>query len=535
MTLSANTDRLPNGSPLITRRFFLAILFALLGGLLLNVASPALSLWPAVFPAIALILISLWGRSFWAGTLLGAVGGASFWFTHISWLTLYLGPIPWSALAGVMTLWFALFGGAIAFTTRILGTVLHDKPRTRFIVLSIAVAGLWIAREQISGAWPYGGFAWGRVALTQADSPLGSLASWLGFAGLGFVMVWAVSLTLAVWNTYSDKILRREPLVTGTRIALIAPALGVVLLMAVPSFSLKVQGTARIAGVQGNSDSAIFADRKPGDSLNAHFQATLPIIDEDVDLLVWPENASDLDPNRVPEAAKILDALSQHMGVPIVVGTITAEDDRYFNSALVWETGKGVTAQYDKKHPVPFAEYMPNRDFFHALVPDLVDLVQLEYTPGERSPVMPVAGFSAGVAICFDIVDDALARQMVQEGAEFILAPTNNADFGDTDQSVQQLAIAQLRAIETGRAVVNVSTVGTSAIILPNGTMKERLIPFTADTMIYDVPRVTGSTPAMLWGEHLALAVSILGYFGFAAAIYFPLAGFFKRRSPQKG
>ena len=52
---------------------------------------------------------------------------------------------------------------------------------------------------------------------------------------------------------------------------------------------------------------------------------------------------------------------------------------------------------------------------------------------------------------------------------------TNNADFRGTDENLQQLAFARMRAIETGRSVVNISTVGTSQVIRPDGATVDEL------------------------------------------------------------
>jgi len=158
--------------------------------------------------------------------------------------------------------------------------------------------------------------------------------------------------------------------------------------------------------------------------------------------VVWPENASDLDPLRSDYAAAALDSVSTRLGAPVVVGTITADGDETFNSVLLWQEGEGAIDQYDKIHPVPFAEYLPEREFFYPLAPDLFDLVPRDYSIGQRDTVLELEGVTAGVAICYDIVDDDLIARMIDENANVLFAPTNNADFGRTDQSVQQLAIA---------------------------------------------------------------------------------------------
>lgn len=192
-----------------------------------------------------------------------------------------------------------------------------------------------------------------------------------------------------------------------------------------------------------------------------------------------------------------------------MVGTILKDPDgTYTNSTLVFD-GTGSTSQrYDKRRPVPFAEYMPDRAFYRSLVPELIDLVQLDYAFGTRPAVLPIEGasgpFNAGIAICFDIIFDDHAGAMVGDGAEVIFAQTNNADFGRTDESAQQLQIARLRAIETGRALVNISTVGTSAVVMPDGSDLARLDTFTADAMVTEVPLVRGETPALRLGAFFA-------------------------------
>lgn len=167
-----------------------------------------------------------------------------------------------------------------------------------------------------------------------------------------------------------------------------------------------------------------------------------------------------------------------------------------------------------------FAEYLPARDFFYPLAPDLFDLVPRDYSFGQRDTVFSLGGFTAGVAICYDIVDDAIFAQMMSEGADIILAPTNNADFGRTDQSVQQLAIARLRAVEMGRSVVNVSTVGTSAIITPEGETMDQLPTYTEGYMIEEAPAASHQTPAVALGRSLEYGLSLFGLVSIALGLW---------------
>lgn len=492
----------------IIRPLWLAMIFALTGGFFLDLASPSVGFWPAAWAGVALILLSVWGRRPSTGIGLGLLSGAALWMPHISWLTLYLGPIPWAALSTVMILWMGLAGGAIAAITRWFPTAqtqwMQRAPWLRPFLLAASVAGVWVIRELLQSSWPYGGFAWGRVALTQASSPYASLASWLGFAGLSGLMVLLIALLISV---------RTQRIVVAVVAAL------TLLLMLVPTYALPKTGMTRVGAVQGNSDAGIFADRQPGDILADHMRASKTLIGEDVDFFVWPENATDIDPTRDPAVAADLDSITERVGAPLVTGVITTRNGAYFNSSLVWMPGEGVVDQYDKRKPVPFAEYMPNRAFFRALVPELVDLVRLDYTAGDASSVVSVANVTAGVAICFDIIFDDLAVDMIDQGAEIVLAQTNNADFGRTDESAQQLAISRLRAIEMGRVVVVISTVGTSAVIAPDGRNLAALEPFTEDSMVVDANLYNGVTPAIAVGWLYAAVFILFGAVGLLTAI----------------
>ncbi|MFC6234928.1 apolipoprotein N-acyltransferase, partial [Leucobacter soli] len=486
------------------------------------------------------------------GALSGAVAGAAFWMPQISWLTLYLGPIPWLALCGVMIAWFALFGLAAALATRGLAR-LRLSPQAVVAVQSFAVAGLWVLREQLQSTWPYGGFAWGRLAHTQAEGPLAPLVSWVGFSGLsgllalagavlGAVLVaaWFGTGIAAVPDAADAQDVQGSKL-RSRRLRLLAVVVGASLalgmLALVPPAHVERAGTLRVAAVQGNAKSAIFDDRENGDVFRDHVEATATLLDrleaegETVDAIVWPENSAEFALPDQPYRELALRELSERADAPIVVGTVLRDpDDTFTNSTLVYDEAGGTGVRYDKRRPVPFAEYMPNREFFRALVPDLVDLVRLDYRAGTRSAVLEIDGaggsFAAGIAICFDIIFDDHAVALMGRGptgggveSQVIFAQTNNADFGRTDESAQQLAIARLRAVETGRALVNISTVGTSAIVLPDGADVDRLTPFTRDAMVAEVPLSTGETPALRYGPVVAAAWMLLGAAGVIAGV----------------
>ncbi len=488
-----------------------AIVLAAASGPVMDAGFPDQGLWPLTFAGIALVLVALIGRRIGSAVLVGFLSGISFYFTHIFWATTFLGPLPMSALAVLQSLFVALGAVAITLAYRWLPRA-FPTPAGRLWLLPIVVAGLWTAREAWSAVWPYGGFSWGRAAMSQADSPVSNLFGWLGISGVSFVMVLFVAAVIELARVA----------VPGIRLVAVLPsALVLAVLIGTPAFPVQTEGTVRVAAVQGNGKAGYFQQREWGDLLQAQLDATAPLFGQQADILLWPEGGSDLSPLTDRYAAQVFDTVAEELDAAFIVGTVTERDGNVYNTSMLWEPGRGAVDFYDKKHPVPFGEYVPDRAFWEPFAPDLIGLIQREYTPGTTDIVMDVdladgRTVRVGVNICFDIVDDQILTESVEQGAQVIFAQSNNADFGTTDESVQQLAIAQIRAMELGRSVVNVSTVGITAVIAPDGTITERLPWYTAGSILADVPLSTVTTLAVLIGRQFEWLVSILGLAGLA-------------------
>jgi len=494
-----------------------AVLAAIAGGWLMDLGYPDLAWWPFTILGTALVLASLRGRTIGGALLIGAISGFAYYGMLIEWLTVYLGVVPWLALTLAQVFFTALGGVLITLAWR---WVPRAWPGVagRLVLTPAVVAAAWTTREAVASVFPFGGFAWGRLAHSQAEGPLSHWAAWVGFSGLTFLIAWLAAGLVAVAIEREVGMLRRGIALVGASAALLVW----------PAVPITTTGTISVAAVQGNSNSGLFASYERGEILQDHYNATTPLFDQglDLDVVVWPENASDLDPLRYPNAAAAIDRVSERLQAPVVVGTITYDEptDKTFNSILLWKAGEGAVDQYDKVHPVPFAEYLPAREFFYPLAPDLFDLVPRDFSFGERDTTVDLNGVIAGISICYDIVDDDLLARQIDEGAQVLLAPTNNADFGRTDQSVQQLAIARLRAVESGRSLVNASTVGASAIVLPDGSTLDSLPLFEAGTMVQEVPLSDTVTPAHALGRTLEWGVIL---FGLASVL---LAGLLVRR-----
>lgn len=509
--LADRTDSRPRpgphgtGGPLLP--FWAAMPVAVLSGFLLDLAYPSVGLWPLAFLSIVLTLATLVGRGVGGALIIGGSYGAAFMLVHLMWVVQFLGPAPWMALGLLEAALIAAGSVLIALVYRWSGRVLPGR-WAQLLVVPMVVAATWLLREIVMGLWPYSGFPWARLGMSQADGPFAEVASWAGVTGLSFLMVLLCAATLQYVRVARFKDLRA---------ALPAALLGIAMLL-LPRFPTTPSGEMRIGWVQGNGPSAYFDEREPGDIFTAQAAATRPLLGRDMDLLVWPEGGVDTDPLINRSTAAALDDLVRAVGAPLLINAATSRDGATYNTSLLWTEEGKVPQLHDKANPVPFGEYVPDRWFYELIAPELVGLIQREYTPGSNPPYVTVDERGIGLAICFDVIYDDVIWQGAQQGAEVFVFQTNNADFRGTDENLQQLAFARMRAIETGRSVVNVSTTGTSQVIDAAGQILETLQTGQAGARISVVPLHTGQTPAVVIGPWLTLTLS-LGALAAASAL----------------
>lgn len=481
------TSRAPDRAILPLWAAFVASVF---GGIALDASFPSLGIWPLAFVAVALSLVSLIGRRVWSAFGVGAAFGAAFYLPHIDWAARFLGDnplnwVPWVALAGVESIFMAVGAIVIALAYRWIARVLRPDA-WRVAATSLVVAGVWTSREVVMGSWPYGGFPWGRIGMSQSDSPLAMVTSWVGVAGLTFLMVLIVALAIEAVRV---SLVRRS---VGWW-ASIAPAVLLIAVILVPQFPTTEAGSFRVVAVQGNGPTAYLDQSERYDVLDAQLEATSEAVGTDPDLVVWPEGGVGLDPLDDANAAAVLDRAVSALGAPILLNAAVSEDDLVFNRSMLW-TADGVTQSHDKRYPVPFGEYVPQREIYERIVPSLIEMIGREYEPGTDSPVMDVDGVRAALAICFDVLFDQHIEEGIAGGAQVLIFQTNNADFRGTDENLQQLAFARMRAIETGRSVVNVSTVGTSQVIAADGTTRDQIGVDEQGVIVSDIELRDGTT-----------------------------------------
>ncbi|MDX2967818.1 apolipoprotein N-acyltransferase [Kribbella solani] len=451
--------------------------------------------------AVPLLLVALNGISMKAGFLVGAGFGITYYAVMVPWLSVIGGDAA-IALAILEGLFYAVFG---LFATRIL--------KLRLWVLWIP--SLWVATEFATASVPFGGFPWGRLAWAFADQPLGRLAAYVGVAGLSFVV--------ALLGVFGYAVLRRTSGVPMRAMALVA-GLVIVFGSSLIHLSNASDGkTVKAAIVQGNvpGKGLEFLGRARTVTKN-HLNATLDLEkavqagkEPKPDLVIWPENSTDIDPYKDAETRADIEQAVKAVGVPILVGAVTegpGPNERQ-TTGIVWDPNTGPGQRYAKRHPVPFGEYIP---FRKQLLPYIkrLEMIGAQTIPGKGPGVMPIRGVTYGDVICFELAYDNVIRDVVKGGAQVLIVQTNNATYTGTGQPEQQFAITRMRAIETGREVLIASTSGISGVIRPDGTVEHKSAEGTRDVYVADVPLKTGQTLATKlggWPEWVLTGLGLIG------------------------
>ena len=484
----------------------LSLVLAAAGGLITETAFPDKSWWPMAYLGIALLFLALRRDSLRWGCLAGLLYGLGLFIPHLWWANEAVGePIGWVALSVAEASAIGLFAVSWVWVRRV--RAVRTRPRSHPMVVAV----LWVAVENLRGRFPFGGFPWATLAFSQTDAPLIGLAPVGGSTLISFVVVLiGVVVAKAVSHLLHRRAIRAGAVLAVGVVTTLAPLL-------VPMGIDAQSGMLRVGAVQGNVPTrgaeALSQARAVADNHAAGTRALLADVQPgQLDRVLWPESASDIDPRTDREMAEVVDAAARAVGAPVLLGTQRFLESTRYNDYILWEPSRGSTAAYTKQHPVPFGEYIPYRDFFRQLSP-AVDLVSTDMTAGtDPSPIevpVPRLGRSVPVtaAICFEVAYDDLIRKSVLAGGELIVIPTNNASFGMTQESTQQLAMSRLRAAEHGRAVVQISTVGVSAIIRPDGSVVDRTGLFTADQMTSELPLRTAITLAARLAEWPAMVV----------------------------
>ncbi|RJO70988.1 apolipoprotein N-acyltransferase [Nocardia panacis] len=478
---------------------------AIIGGLLLFGSFPPRPWWFLAPLGVAVLTLAVRGPGRLRGGFgYGLLGGWAFFVPLLPWTGIYVGPVPWLALSTACALYLGLFGALTRLLVRLPGWPLW-------------VALAWTTAEWARSNFPFGGFPWGRLAFGQGDGWFLPLAAYGGAPLVSFaVALTGTGLAALVLALRRPEFALRSGIVAATATLAVMPLAGAILRSTLPGPEAgdrtitvaAIQGSVPRLGLDFNAQRRAVLDNhvKRTEELAravADGAAAQP------DVVVWPENSSDIDPLRNDDAAQAITRASTLIKAPILVGAVLVNADRTTtNSVIVWNGAEGPGERHDKKIIQPFGEYLPMRGFFR-LFSTYADKAGY-FVPGNGTGAVHAAGVDIGVATCYEVAFDRAFQDSLRAGAQLLTVPTNNATFGDSEMTYQQLAMSRVRAVEHGRALVVAATSGVSAIITADGAVRQETAKFVPAALEARLPLRDSTTLATRLGslpEWAAVAV----------------------------
>jgi apolipoprotein N-acyltransferase len=461
------------------------LVVAAFGGACMALSVPPWGWWPLAFVAVA-----LWDRALAHVTartrfVRSFVLGACWLLPTTFWM--------WDFTA----VGYLVSGAAFSAYVGVAGVLVPGDDR-RSWVRWLALPGALVLCEAARWSFPFEGVPLATVAMGQAAAPLGQVAR-IGSA-IGVVMVVGVGgvALSAAWE--------RRWRVAGATLAAVVLVWGVALVAP----RGHATGELTVALVQGGGPQGTrAADSDPYEVFERHLVASSGVRTP-VDLVLWPENVIEVEaPYTDSREHRELTELARRLRTTLVVGATEGLDaERFANFSVVYDAEGELGDRYDKQRRVPFGEYVPLRSFVESIAGPFVDsmeesgagLTRRDAVVGEGPAVLETDVGTFAVAISWEIFFADGVREAVQLGGEVVLNPTNGSSYWLTQVQTQQVASSQLRAVETGRWVLQAAPTGFSAVVDPEGGVVIRTAVSEQRVLQETVEERSGDTIATIVG-----------------------------------
>ena len=461
----------------------LTALAALAAGACICLALPPWGWWPLAPIGVALFIWALGGHSTRARAGVGWLVGVAWFGPSTLWMFQLTAP---GYVVGVLVVW----GGMLALVA-----ALCPPDGRRFV----ALPALLVLFEWFHIHAPFGGIPLSMLATTQTDGPLLPVARVGGALLLGLAAsAIGAAIALAVERRYRTAALA------------VVAVLAVSVLGALWPLGSPV-AQVRIAAVQGGGPQGTrYTSAEAAIVFERHLQATRTITGP-VDVVVWPENVVNIGGpfSASPELTQMT-IEARRLKAPIVAGIVESVDaDRFANYVIVVHPDGTISDRYDKKRRVPFGEYVPMRWLFEPIAGST--LPPRDQVPGTGTAVVRTGHGKMAVAISWEVFFGRRIREGVRAGGQVVLNPTNGSSYWLTQVQTQQIAMSQLRAVESGRWLAQVSPTGFSAFVSPQGAVHERTDVSEQKVITRTVDRLDATTPAQATGDLFAALIAVGG------------------------
>jgi apolipoprotein N-acyltransferase len=455
----------------------------------------------------------------WRGWVAGTAGNVPLYY-WIAYTIAVQGKLGW-ALGGLAAFLVSAYVGAWFSVAAAAARGLEGRFGERGLWLFPAV---WVAVE-MARSHLFSGFPWMLLGYSVAGNPmLRQAADLAGVTGLSFLLALSgVSVYLA-----GKRLSEGLPAKAAARsIPGVAALLFLVLYgragSAAPAGPAARLPEVKVAIAQGGIDQSVKWD--PGTqstTLDIYGELTLKARDAGAQVVVWPETAAPFFYGLETGLSRRLDAIAVSGGIPVVFGAPwydPAGSGKFYNSVFHMDARGVVLGRYDKRHLVPFGEYIPLRSVLFFL--SKLTAGAEDFSSGTGPALFRIGGRPVAASVCYEALFPALVREGVLGGAAWLVNVTNDAWFGDTVAPHQHLAMARMRCVEFRRPMVRAANSGISAFIDADGGVAASLGLFRRGVLVAAVRPATGETVYAKTGEIFGISCSILTLLAFI----FPLRG----------
>lgn len=438
---------------------------AAVSGLLLAGAFPRPDLFPLAWVALVPLLLVMHHRPFAAGFTAGTV----FFATVLYWLnfvmTTYGGLQPVFSLLAYLFLitYLAVYFGLATWVACRLEAALN-------LPFLLTLPPLWVALEYLRG-WLFTGFPWAILGYSQQNFSLAIQSS--DVTGVYGVSLMLVAVNCAIAGVVAAPKSRQSWLGVSLTIVISISHFGYGVWREAQPLEQRTEHL-QVALIQGNIDQTQkWAPDKRQASIDRYQELSVQALEDQPDLVVWPEAATPFFLQDHSALTLQVKQLPMQLNAFLLVGSPAYQQSssgeyKYYNSAyLLSPTGEEL-GRSDKKHLVPFGEYVPLGrllSFIDKLVVGVGD-----FSPGQVRP-LPLNGHHLGVLICYEAIFPQLAREYVRQGSDLLINLTNDAWFGNSSAPYQHLAMTRFRAIENRIWIARAANTGISALISPAGNI----------------------------------------------------------------
>ena len=435
-------------------------LVVIVAGLLVAFSLPPWGWWPLAYVGIALFATCR-PNSNRARFMFGTLFALAWLAPGMAWM--------WFLTAPGYVIAALLFSALHGIAAMITGAVTHQH-KHRAIVGPLAHT----LTEALRFSFPFGGVPLATLAISQSASPIAPIVRVGGPLLLTYVVLQIGFLLAGLCETNTTK---------RTMHALLIAVVIVILVFAgaIAPHGHDIGRSLNIAAVQGGGPQGTLAiNTNSRDVVIRHLDATQRIADgsaaagNQLDLVIWPENVIDV--NSFSSSIERTEVATQaaRLNVPFLVGVTEDFDNKFFtNAQVVVNTDGSLGDRYDKVRRVPFGEFVPMRGLLEA-VGAPVDRIPRDAMAGRQPAILRAADTTIAVVISWEVFFAGRANEGVERGATLLVNPTNGSSYTGTILQTQQIASSRLRALETGRWLVQVSPTGFSAFVSPSGQVFDR-------------------------------------------------------------